>query len=374
VAVDSATFGQRALGQQHDRTSLYAARGTYTGPDGLPDNPSYDSTTFFGGLNNILSLRDNIRQTALDYVQLRRLVSDPALDLSAVAAQYGGAAPRLDRTRVGYVGNSLGGIVGTVFSAVDPEVNPVVLNVPGGALVLALAADSPVIGATVSGAARTLYHYPAELPVDRWHPLASLVQGILDGGDPAAYASEVTRPPTGRGHDLWLTMVDRDHVVPNRATELLARAMRLPQHMPALRALGGLAPASGVLQGNVEGRTQALVLQAPATHGSNLQARYGTAEWEPPFPRDVGPGERFQRTPRPIRVRQPVVAYQRALVRFLQTGWDGRAEIDAGSIDSLEDYDDDGWTDAEERAMNTNPYDPDRHPAGPAPHPRSLGF
>ncbi|MBI5517435.1 MAG: hypothetical protein HY909_26935 [Deltaproteobacteria bacterium] len=374
LAVDTATFGQRALGQQHDRTSLYATRGSYLGPDGLPDNPGYDSTTFFGGLNNILSLRDNIRQTALDYVQLRRLVANPALDLSAVAAQYGGAAPRLDGARVGYVGNSLGGIVGTVFSAVDPDVNPVVLNVPGGALVAVLAADSPVIGATVTGAARTLYHYPAELPVDRWHPLASLVQGILDGGDPAAYASEVTRPPTGRGHDVWLTMVDRDSVVPNRATELLARAMRLPQRMPSLRALPGLAPATGVLRGNDDGRTRALVLQGPATHGSNLQSRFGNADWEPPFPRDASPAERFRRLPAAVRVRQPVVATQRALVRFLQTGWDGAAELDAEAMDSLEDYDDDGWTDAEERAMSTRPFDPESHPAGPAPHPRSLGF
>jgi hypothetical protein len=83
---------------------------------------------------------------------------------------------------------------------------------------------------------------------------------------------------------------------------------------------------------------------------------------------------RFQRLPAAVRVRQPVVATQRALVRFLQTGWDGAAELDAEGMDSLEDYDDDGWTDAEERAMSTRPFDPESHPAGPAPHPRSLGF
>lgn len=370
AGIDTATFGQRARGREADTLSLYP--GTYQGPDGLPDLPSYDQEDFFGGLSNILALRDNFRQTALDYVQLRRLLANPALDLSSVAAEYDGATPRLDGAHVGYVGNSLGGILGTLFAAVEPEANPFVLNVPGGGVLTALCADSPVIGGTLRLAGTIVFRYPGDVAFDRFHPLTNLIQGVADGADPASYGEDVTAITMGRGHDVWVTEAEDDEVIPNRSTELLARAMRLPQVMPTPRLVAGLRPTGSPVRGNVEGRTQALTLQAPATHGGNLATRYGTRSWVPPFPRAAG--TRFVRATREVRVRQPIVGYQRAVARFFRGAFMGAAEIDAAGLSPLLDWDDDGWTDAEERAMSTDPYDPTSVPPGAAPHPRDVGF
>jgi dienelactone hydrolase len=374
VAIDTATFGQRAAGAEADRTSLYASLGTYRGPDGLPDAAEFDNTDFFGGLTNMLAVRDNLRQTALDYVQVRRLVANPALDLAAVAAQYPGATPRLDGARVGYLGNSLGGIIGTVFAAVDPDVNPVVLNVPGGGLISALAADSPAIGSSLDAAGSLVFGYRGGAPLTRFHPLTSLLQPLVDGGDPSCFASEVTRPAEGRGHDVWVTLVEADAVVPNRANELLVRALGIPQITGALRSVAGLETVSNPLRSNVMGRTQVMHLQSPAAHGSNLSQRYGTLTWRTPFPRDEpGSSARFV-DGAAVRVRNPLLAFHRALARFFTSAWEGAAVVDVTGIDSYRDYDDDLWTDEEERAMGSDPFDPASRPAGDAPRRRDLGF
>lgn len=374
LAVDTATFGQRAEPSAMyaaDRTSLFRAVGTYQGPDGLPDNDGYDNTNFFGGLSAPLVIRDNIRQTALDYVQLRRLAANPMLDLSSVAAQYGGTAPRLDGTRVGYIGNSLGGIIGTVFAAIEPEVNPFVLNVPGAGLVSVLGADSPSIGPNLVAAGSLVFRYPPSVPVNRWHPLATLFQGPLDGADPGAFAATAASL-----HDVYFTFVDRDHVVPNRANELLARAMGLPLIRASLRAVAGLPAVDGPVRGNAMGRTRAAMLQFPAGHGSNLSSRYGSFVFAPPFPREAMTS-RFPMLPSPVRIRQPVVAYQRSVVNFFRTAWmgAGMATIDVTGIDSYDDFDDDGFTAAEESSMGmTDPLDPMSRPTGMAPRTRDVGF
>jgi dienelactone hydrolase len=374
VGIDTASFGQRATNAATDATSLFGTRGTYRGPDGLPDEEFYDNTDFFGGLSNILALRDNIRQTALDYVQVRRLLGNPALDLSFAAAQYPGATLRFNPARVGYIGNSLGGIVGTVFAAVEPTVNPFVLNVPGGGLITALATDSPSIGSSLNTASTIIFGYPSAAAVNRYHPLPALLQGVLDGGDPTAFASEVTRPATGMGHDVWMTMAHGDSVVPNRANELLARAMRLPQVAGAFRTVPGLETTMSPVRGNVMGRTQALLLQAPATHGGNLSQRYGTLTFRTPFPRDDQPPAMRFTSGAAVRIRNPAVIYQRAIAAFYTSTWMGAGVIDAANMTAYEDFDDDLWTDAEERAMSTDPFDPMSRPAGTAPRTRDVGF
>lgn len=371
VGIDTATFGQRAGAMfEADTSSLFAGRGTYMGPDGLPDAEGYDNTNFFGSLTAPMVVRDNIRQTALDYVQLRRLVANPMLNLGAVAAQYGGTAPRLDPARVGYIGNSLGGIIGTVFAAIEPDVNPFVLNVPGAGLVSALGADSPSIGPNLVAAASLFFRFPTSVPVDRWHPLVTLFQGPLDGGDPGCYAADAARQ-----HDIFMGIVDRDSVVPNRANALLARALGLSQVRGAWRVVGAMPEVDNPVRGNAMGRTHAAVLQYPATHGSNLSFRFGTQTYVPAFPRD-DMAARFPMVMRPARVRQPLVAYQRSIVGFLTTGWQGpgMATVDAAGIDAFEDFDDDGWTDTEEAMRSTDPYDASSRPMGMAPRTRDVGF
>ncbi len=372
AAIDHITFGQRS--SPTDVTSIEG--GTYRGPDGLGDSPNYQVADFFGQLTNIAAFRDNIRQTSLDLVQLRRLLANPALDLSFVADEYSGTAPRLDGAHIGYVGNSLGGIIGTVFTACDPAINPVVLNVAGGSFVTRLAADAPAQGGLIAQVTGIIFGAPSDAPLDRFHPVSTILQMVIDGGDPAAYAAEITHPSSGRPHDVWLVEALWDDTVANSATDLLAHVMRLPQIRPVANSLFGLDPIDAPVSGNLAmGATGAFLQLSPAVHGANLDNRFGTRQYRAPFPVE-GSDMRFPHLATSFRVRQPIVAYQHRIAQFFTSGFgaSGGASIHTDGLDLLIDYDDDGWTDDEERVASTDSADPMSHPAGSPPHVRDVGF
>src|SRR5262249_57051166 len=70
---------------------------------------------------------------------------------------------------LGFLGQSLGGVVGGVYTAVDPTITVAVLNVPGGKLSQLAGATSPLAGAFLARFATQ-----AGIPVQ------------VCGGDPAA--------------------------------------------------------------------------------------------------------------------------------------------------------------------------------------------
>jgi len=74
---------------------------------------------------DIIANRDGARQTVVDLMQLVREV-EIGMDIN------GDAIPDLDPSRVYYFGQSLGGILGTILLAVEPDIHAGVLNVPGG--------------------------------------------------------------------------------------------------------------------------------------------------------------------------------------------------------------------------------------------------
>ena len=74
-----------------------------------------------------VALRDCLRQTALDLGQLVRMIRS-GVDLD------GDGKPDLDASRIYYVGESLGSMYGTIFSALEPAVRASVLNVGGGSV------------------------------------------------------------------------------------------------------------------------------------------------------------------------------------------------------------------------------------------------
>jgi hypothetical protein len=70
-------------------------------------------------------IRDSLRQTALDLMQLTRAIR-MGMDLDA------DGRPDLSRDRISYFGLSLGGFYGSLLHAIEPDIPSAVLNVAGG--------------------------------------------------------------------------------------------------------------------------------------------------------------------------------------------------------------------------------------------------
>lgn len=112
----------------------------------------------------VLDDADGFRQTVADLMQLVRQI-EAGVDVD------GDALPDLDRSRMYYVGHSLGGIYGASFVAVEPSVQAAVLSAAGGprntrTLSTGMAGDRAVVGSLLAARTPALINAPGVTSID----------------------------------------------------------------------------------------------------------------------------------------------------------------------------------------------------------------
>ena len=105
-------------------------------PDGVTDS----SGSHFINLTNLLNSRDNVRQAVADLFALTAAI--PSIDVD-------GGGPDFDGLNIRFIGHSLGAMVGTVFLALEPNVDDAVLAF-GGASLPKILDGSATIGPIIS--------------------------------------------------------------------------------------------------------------------------------------------------------------------------------------------------------------------------------
>ena len=395
AGIDSVTFGARAIEtiyQTDKATDWEGAPGaTYKGPDGLADkvdlegNPSPSgtrngSTDLFGGLRAIGALRDQLRQAEFDISELVNLLhSGP--DLSAL--QTGAAAPKIDPDRIGYVGDSLGAIEGSVAAAIEPHCKLWVLNVGGGGLLNELAAHAPAIGQLLTLAGGVNFGFQGDYFTES-HPMTSIIQTVADLGDPLTYAGFLVKNPgTIKGatlapRNILQIEVVYDELVANEADEALARAggyglatpnvgsnagvstmayVRAPNTVPQRVPLPDVGPdAAGLIHDTPSKGITAVVIQtSPSQHGDDMVAGKGHRQYAIPYGQfDTNmPFVKFD-TGKDFSVRDSYREIQIAVSGFLGDGFAGKVPNVAGWKPPIRDFDDDGNPDA----TDPDPNDP----------------
>lgn len=303
----------------------------YDGPDGFTDrNTGGDyPIDFFGGLFRLAAFRDQLRQGAIDHTTLLRLLrSSPTLDGLAV----GGVAPKIDGTKVAYMGDSLGGITGAVVAGIEPNHRAYVLNVPGAAILTELAPNAPTLADLVGGATGLFFGVHGQTPPA--HPLLQLMEHVMDGGDPIGVVGTVFAPRPIAGttpppRNVLMFEAVRDEIVANESTEALARAMGIPIVVPheakLLADLTDVDGAAGVHDVPVAGATGALVQLSPAQHGYDLFAKPGRRDYssEGPVYGDLS-SSIFPKLPTPYTFDNPYIEAQALAVQFIKDAFDGK--------------------------------------------------
>jgi hypothetical protein len=353
IGIDDVMHGTRQGGT---RDEVNTFPGTYEGPDGIPDTTPFP-VGFFAGFSDFIAMADNFRQTVLDQTSLVRLIQSAGLDLSPLAAAAGGAVPRLDAARIYWSGGSLGGIVGSMTIAVEPEIAAAALQVPGAGFIQFITTGSAELSPLVAGLAETTLGVQGDEVLDEFHPVGLLLTAITEAGDPIAYAPHVLRdaflaerqPP-----DILVSYAAYDEVLPNIATVALIRAFGLDLATPHLFDLPGIDTVQAPVAGNDEsGRTAAAVQYLPSNHNLGY-SRFDTRKFEPNPP----DGAERPHLPATITFEQPVREHLAQLLTFLEAvrdGGPGRIEV---TIPPQPDYDGDGALDEDERDNGTDPYDP----------------
>jgi hypothetical protein len=163
-------------------------------------------------IEKIANTRDHFRQAEIDLAALARSLREA--DWSPV---FG--AP-VDTSRIHYAGQSLGGILGATFAALDPTVADVVLNVPGADTV-DMFVDSPFFGRQIAAFFRREGVEPASF---EGHRFLNVARWFMDACDPASFAPRLLARPGGPGpRRVLLQMATLDFIIPNHYTRVLER-------------------------------------------------------------------------------------------------------------------------------------------------------
>ncbi|MEO8704181.1 MAG: hypothetical protein ABI867_29280 [Kofleriaceae bacterium] len=357
VGIDMAGHGSRFDPQDlaaNMASQLPMFSGVPATPDGFGDTTGQTTQfEFFEGFLSVSAVRDSMRQSALDLSRVVQLVKQPGLDLSPL-----GATAKLDSRRVVYLAESFGTVVGTLFAAIEPDVDLFVLDVPGGGILDLILPASPEIAQIAVPFVETLYNPATRL--DRWNPLISLMQAVIDGGDPLTYAPHVLRDRFTIGgavlapRNVIAIEVVGDQVLSNLGTDALASELGLHALAPHLDVPAGMPSIDAPAAANLDGQTAVLVQYAPATHGANWSAEHGTLRFAPGFPIDGA--EPFPRLPTDITIANPIYETLDQVFEILASHRRGEPPRVIVTKAPTRDFDADGVVDTDDSA----PLDPSR--------------
>lgn len=192
----------------------------------------------FLNLGNLFAARDNFRHYALDLTQVVRLIKADAF-LTA-------GGPDLDGTTIHYVGQSLGGFNGTLFAAVDPDVQHVTLNVPGSDQTQVLL-TSPGFASVRNGFLGQLAPLGITPGTPQFDQLMVLIRTIFDRADPQNYALTAVNRNVPATRRVFIQEIINDFVVPNPTTEKLIAAASSGMRMPFVERVNPtLVPEPGM--------------------------------------------------------------------------------------------------------------------------------
>jgi pimeloyl-ACP methyl ester carboxylesterase len=357
VAIDAWGHGSR-FGAPDMKNNL-GGKMDFTGNrelrDGFGDDPGLAAyLAFFESFMNFSAIRDKFRQSALDLSRVAMLIRNKP-SLSALGAPYS-TTPKLDPTKVAYLGESFGTVIGTNLAAIEPSIGLYILNVAGGGLLDYIMPNSPEIGSLAVPIAEQLFRTTGTL--DRFHPLNGMLQAIFDAGDSLTFARHVLRDRAVIENDFLpkrhIVCIESmyDEIMPNVATEALARAFGLHVLTPNVEVPQGMFQIGSPGSNNVAGQTGILVQYEPATHGYNWAAQEGRLQYQPgaPFEGD----ERFPKLAKSFTIQEPIYETHAQVAEILTTYFAGQSPFVRSTKPPARDFDGDGKLDS----VDPDPHDP----------------
>ncbi|EYF08486.1 hypothetical protein [Chondromyces apiculatus] len=201
---------------------------------GLSENDFDRIVLIAESLDNIHIITDRLQQGLINTLALTRLARGALKDDPQVVMPGGG--PLLDLDQTYYWGASLGGIQGSSFISLSPDIAHAAFGVPGSAWSTMISRSSvfPPIKAFLQP------HY--QDPLDFLFGV-TLIQARFDHSDPANVSRLMFREPlpdAPPGRLVVLQEAIGDSQVPNISTEILARAMGVKQLSPPVYDVFGL--------------------------------------------------------------------------------------------------------------------------------------
>ena len=239
-------FGRRdaaeGLGREANAANLISFSMDWIGMS-RDDVPVIGAAIASGNVENFATVPDRLQQSMVNLHVLARtivgsLLAEPELQVDG--------RPLYDPTALYYVGGSQGGIFGTTYLALSPDIERGVLAVPGQAFSLMLPRSihfdpfAQGIGLAFSD--------PLDMPA-----LVGFAQMLWDRAEPNGYAHHLRSDnllPGVPAKRVLLIEAIGDHQVPNLSTHLLARSIGARHLAPVNREIFGLEASAPPFDGH----------------------------------------------------------------------------------------------------------------------------
>lgn len=229
---------------------------TFPGLNPLPP-PTGQSGTGFLNPSNLRQTRDNMRQTSADQLGLVRLITSGATDFNANGIPDLAPNPP---AKPPIVGQSMGGMMSVLTTAVEPNLDTAVFNVSGGRWSTLLTGSQTFGGQIIAG----LQAQGITQGTIAFNQFLWIGQTVLDDADPFNYAPHIL-PGTLKGNVPTMALIQEmlgDPVVPNSATTDLALAMGVNQ-VNAKEVISVTPPGRPAITLNQVTASQPIALPAP---------------------------------------------------------------------------------------------------------------
>jgi hypothetical protein len=188
-------------------------------------------------LNKGAGISEKLAQSVIDFIALETITRGQFG--AKPEFQYNGMSV-IDPVKTFYVGGSLGGIMGNVFMAYDPNILKGVLAVPGG--VWSLLIERSNAWSLLIGSAQGAYPDPSSYQIN-----LALLGMAMEPYDPITTAANVLEAPLPGVPEkrilMWYTI--GDSLVTNISTEMVAREMGIDLLGPSVRDVWKLPAKPG---------------------------------------------------------------------------------------------------------------------------------
>ncbi len=212
-----------------------------SGPDTRPSLPQSFIFKVTVNPDLVQALPDRLRQGQVHALLLARMMREGDFNRDPAFQGPGGTGALLENDEIYYWGASLGGIMGHLFAALTPDVERLVLDVPAINFSLLLQRATPFLQ----------FEQALDLVIpDRMNQAIGigLSHELWARGDPAGYATHITRDPLpgSIAKKILLHVALHDQQVSNLGSQLAGATLGLPVHeSSAMQDLAGMPSSKG---------------------------------------------------------------------------------------------------------------------------------
>ena len=189
---------------------------------GLRNVTNSDEQFLMFNFNNAAALRDNVRQSALEYTVLAHVLGALKMDVGGCPGVdlAGAKTARFDAAGLAIMGHSMGATIAPLTMAHEPRYRAAILSGAGASWIENVMYKRKPL--TVRPVARLLVGY-LNRPLVAHDPVLSLVQWAIESADPQVYARRIIdAPAVGEKprHVLMLQDIVDNYILPRIANAL----------------------------------------------------------------------------------------------------------------------------------------------------------